>query len=179
MFLIIVLTSCFSSSANDSEDVIYHWSKDEVYPDYQEKITDTFSDFEQSIRYYTNQVLNGRVIDSVLKNNETKLGNTIFKVKRTSIKGEYFYRIQAIKKVNHENREFLGNYIYSPDYGVILRGHPTFYKVDSISIYRSSNKREVIDLTQTIKRVFNDTILFPKPPTPPTLDELNKKFGKK
>lgn len=177
---IIIFTVCSSCHKDNTEAVVYHWSKDEVYPNYQEKFTDTFNNIEQSIKYYTNQVLNSGVIDSVLKNSETKLGDTIFKVKETSIRNEYFYKIQAIKKVKKgRKRTFLGNYFYSPNYGIILRGHPTFYKVDSILIYRGSNNKEVIDLTKTIKRVFNDTILFPKPPSPPTLEELNEKFGKK
>lgn len=176
---IIIFTVCFSCHTDDAEFVVYHWSKDEVFPNYQEKFTDTFKNIKQSIKHYTNQVLNIKIIDSLLKNNETKLGDTIFKVKETSIRNEHFYKIQAIKKVKKgRDRTFLGNYFYSPNYGIILRGHPTFYKVDSILIYRGSSNKEGIDLTETIKKVFNDTILFPKPPSPPTLEELNEKFNK-
>lgn len=177
---IIIFTVCFSCHTDNTEFVVYHWSKDEVFPNYQKKSTDTFKNIEQSIKHYTNQVLNFKMIDSLLKYNETKIGDTIFKVKETSIRNEHFYIIQAIKNAKkRSDRTFLGNYFYSPNYGIILRGHPTFYKVDSILIYRGSKNKELIDLTKTIKRVFNDTILFPKPPSIPSLEKLNEKFDKK
>lgn len=176
--LIIIGFFLFQScKVDDSNNIIYYWSKEEGYPVKNKEISsDTLKSVNQNVEYYTNNAISGNDLDKVLRKDQITLKNKSFEVKKAIINGQAFYRIEITQVLKNGKKNYLGTYVFASNYGIILKGHPTLSIVDSIVKYEDSKSREVINLTQILIKVVNDTVLFPKPPPAPSFDELNKKI---
>jgi hypothetical protein len=165
---------------DDSEkSVVYYWSKEEEYPlENIEIFSDTLKSVNQSIEFYTNNAITNDVLKKLIEKERFAFENKFFNVSKTIINNVLIYRLEISENFEDGKENYLGTYIFSFDYGVILKGHPTISIVDSIVTYKNSKKKDVKNLTNLLQKIVKDTILFQKPPEPPTFNELDEEFKK-
>lgn len=163
--------SFFSSCKKGGKDyAIYYWTKsyDEMYSDLNEQYIDTLESVENNISYYTNHVFSKSKIDSLISLDTKKIEEKefIFYVSKGNVKQKDFYRLGYF---NLNKGTSSGVYVYSPEYGVVLRGHPTLIKLDSIVKFKNEIRIESIKMKKLVLSILADTILFPLPPSPPPI----------